>query len=475
MSTTSVYIFSGRLNQHGHNPVYIDSAYVAVDDQVWFRGKINEKSNNDVSLVALLAPLIEELKEALGADLKHLQFLTSTTDLFDFLGNGDKAVFDESMKGVIDLLKKTRDIDGIKITRKVTIGDKDFANLILADSAGSLTLREYQLNGKSEYSSSYTNKEWKAGGKNRPALLGDKLIFNWDDNEVTENGVVIYTGAGHDKKSASKKNKLKDTKLQDSSFVYYTGNNNKLRHMGKYTVDERRNVVILKEPAVLIDKLIAQQLKEISHLHTRPMFLIRADVAYGGGVGNWIDKDDYSKMGVTLSGDLVRLGVKRDDISYVFNPPRMAFMIRDQLMENRDKLLAVLDGTTKGCITDITDYFFYTDNSGKKPVGKLLPDVADSNCMYVKVKDIKYSEGTFNTRLVLTTHTPSRDMLRAIARQNPNIKIVTYLSDQHEVTFALVVECDEGWLYYSSVYGSVHILKTASKRIREALGGKKNG
>ena len=188
-------------------------------------------------------------------------------------------------------------------------------------------------------------------------------------------------------------------------------------------------------------------------------------------MGNRLEEEDYSHLGATFKGDLFRIGLTRTDVTYVCNPTRLGYRIKDELVENKIKLINHIRGEygkgfAKPVVNDITDQIFDIGEDAKGKSKYTIRSILQAKTKFLKIPNIKHSTGKVILKLLFKYDCPSVQDLKALAKSKPKIEVLMYDTDIHERSFAIVITTDEGWLYYNSIYGSKILLRTAAKKFR---------
>ena len=361
-------------------------------------------------------------------------------------------------------LTKLSDL-GIKINSKYKETPETIKEALICDSAAAQATHHTLVNPDNGLEvASLIAKDRKKRAKALPSLLVDKYLFNWSPTHET----AIYYTCNTELENKKAKSK-KANPLLDRGFVYYSGDNKRLRVAGRLSAQDRYNVVILKDKCAFLENVLAHQVSVLKNIYsTRPAVMFRIGSLTGGGGGNFIEENDFKNVGYDIHGDLYTLTAPRADLSYVFNPPRLAFKIKRIMETNTERTLALIASSETKVLdmhrTDVTDSFFVWDDKGKC---KLRPTITTST-KDLRLKDVLAPDGrNINPKVLVKYDIPTRNELNRISKDNPKIEIITWEFDPHIVSYAFLITTDAGWLFYSSEHGSKHLLPTARKSQRK--------
>lgn len=298
-----------------------------------------------------------------------------------------------------------------------------------------------------------------------PNLLMDKLLFDIGlSTNVLDGGSAYFTGNGAIESNKPKKMTVAAKKAA-SGYMYYTGSNDKLRVLGRPSSEDRYNVLLLKDRSKYLDDLLEHQVNINKGIYKTKQFVVYslANVT-NNKLNKELTKGNFSILKSTDNGDLYTLTLPRRDLSYVMNPPRLAFKLRRTLENNLNMLISFITNTYNKetyTYTDITEYVF--DNANNDLVAGV-----DKLTKKLTLKGIKIPNGqSVNIKPLLKFDLPEYLKLRKLRLDNPKLHIATWMVDQHTVAYSFVISTDEGHLYYSSEYGSRHLLPTVRKSKRK--------
>lgn len=484
-----IYVFAKRIDQVDSDPLTVTGLYLFDDTTNMHHqiGYVSDVMGEGRCLIKCFEKLFE--MECIDNNDK-LGLICPEVHSLGFLKRGFKGKLTKNQTAIKDILDGYIKTLKVQFRVRTTITKDDYTNYLYADCSAERAVTAFKRGKLDVVFSSATDKDMKRPAKIRPKLLKDKFLFNWEPTEVITlasgaGGKLYYTGNGHADKSASKKDKLKDTTLVDNSYVYYTGSNSRLKSFGMRSAEERRNVVILKDPVPAIDNLMEYQDGVNASLETRPIVMGRIADILGPGCGGDAEEGEFSNVGSTNVGDLYRLTLRRMDLTYVCNPPRLGPRIRDSLIENKLRLLAHinnqnLDGVG---VTDVTDMLYTTSSTSKPPTRKMLKDDPDakpivttksvllphikSNTDFTTIPNVVYDGGSVKLKLLFEYDMPTVAVMKSLAGTNPKVEILTRKTDTYEVSFAVVITTDEGWLYHNGLYSSKFLLRGASASLRK--------
>lgn len=495
MSSVTMYVFMGVRDTYRGETKSVSGISYEYDGTLYNFGYACNKDTPPVYGLSLNLKAAVESLDNLELDVKELAIVSSPTSkadgdvdlvyrLFNTESNYDTVIASiagnkniagkpsqKALLTIAELLKELKAkgvefLTGFKETKASITGS------IQADSVASRAYFQHLDGNTDPIVEVILPKETKAKTKAVPKLLTDNILFNWrKDTAITISddvkGNIYYTGNGELENKTPKGVKL--DKIVAKGNVYYTGNNKRLRVLGKLSAEDRYNVVILKEPATYLETVFAHQRELCKGIYsTEQMVAYRNRELFSGGVSNYIEAGDFSRLGYNMSGDLYTTTVPRKDLSYVFNPPRLAFKIKRALENNETKLMHYIGKALDGvgcCATDITTLLYDTTDEAKL---KLHPEI-DNKLKYLKIPDVTIPTGrTVNIKALMKFDLPERNFFNKLVKDSPKVSLITWMVDDHTVGYACVVETIEGWLFYCSVYGSRHLLRTAAASRRKS-------
>lgn len=117
-----------------------------------------------------------------------------------------------------------------------------------------------------------------------------------------------------------------------------------------------------------------------------------------------------------------------------------------------------MKGASHQCVTDITDIFYRTDNSGKKSLREEL--VVGTPSIKVKVK-APVVEGDVEADLVLTLDSdlPDRNSLKRLESKGTTISVVTWPESPTFYRLAIVIKCADGHGIWCNPYTNMRPIK----------------
>jgi hypothetical protein len=286
-------------------------------------------------------------------------------------------------------------------------------------------------------------------------LFIDPLLFNMGDILTIDNRSVLFTGKNTLKKVKPKAGLTEVETYSDKSYVHYTGSNSKLRFSGKVDGDSRYNVLLLNKPDDLVNRVINEQNRIVRRLYkTDNLVVYNLKTIIGQRCNGLLSNDkDFEHLMHTSNGDLYTLNPGKDEISYVYNPPRLAFKINKIFENNLNILLCVINGTYNKNIYNVTDITKLLYNEGK-----VLSSI-DKYTQYIRIDNLVLGDGKINIRADLSVDLPSFIHIKRLAGITLSVKIVYWLVDRCTVAYSFIYHTEEGWMYYSNYYGSRKILR----------------
>lgn len=509
MKELNIYCFLGQRETYKQEDRHVAGLAIKIEDD-WHLSSHAAESKPDINFTlfaSALPHLISKIKTRFE-ELNHIRLITSVTNkdpdtqyLIERLFNTDndygrvaegisedRKMSEAKKLGLMSIATSLKSLTdhfkglticsnlienkkGEMVDLKITETDKVFIEgIIHADAAASRAYFNSLKGDNCSIQEVITPKDLKGKTKDIPNLIGDNIIFNWlTDTQVdlgNVSGNIYYTGNGE---LENKKPKgIKIDKVASKGFVYFTGNNKRLRVLGRLSAEDRYNVVILKERAEYLEKVFAYQREVNKKLYTTEQIVAyRRPVVFGPGVSNYIEEDDFSVVGSSIQGDLYTLTPPRKDISYVFNPPRLGFKIKRELGENQTRLVAHLNGQTESMgmrATDITDVIYETDSKGKCKVKSSFNNQVKS--FKLEGITIPKDDKPRKVKVLVKYDLPERNFLSKLIKDNPKVEMLTWMIDDHTVAYGFVITTDKGWLFYHAQYGSRFLLRTASAKAR---------
>lgn len=427
--------------------------------------------DTEIKSLLLVSSPTSEAEEPIRMIERLFNTESKYSDVIESLNNNKKMDLTErmSLAGIATVLKNLVD-NLVEVSAEYKESKETITGSIQADSAAARAYYAH-LQGNQFKATVTTQKDLRGRTKDIPKLITDSIIFNWlPDTKLNLDGQtphVYYTGNGELENKKPKGVKIDPIIAQ--SNVYFTGNNKRLRVLGKLSAEDRYNVVILREPAVYLEKVFDYQREICKRLYsTEQMVAYRTREVFGAGVSNYIDDGDFTNLGYSINGDLFTTTTPRKDLSYVFNPPRLAFKIKRELENNQTKLLHHIHGESEKLnikATDITDYFYNRDEDKCTLRTDLTNKVKE-----LRLKDIVIPvEGgkTVNIKAMMKYDLPERNFFNKLVKDEPKVELLTWMVDDHTVAYACVVTTVEGWLFYHGQYGSRHLLRTVSAKNRK--------
>lgn len=249
---------------------------------------------------------------------------------------------------------------------------------------------------------------------------------------------------------------------KDGRNVYMFGVHSENELYGKRVSDASNSVVFLKEENKVLESLRTKQ-DEVADEYIAPIYgkfdTIRSSKVYPEIYHNGCD---YLQVGLrtpTLST------VNEQVLTEPARPTGLAFIGLETLDHLTTRLEEYLDPKTntskKGSemvITDVTDKFYVSDTDSKGKV-KLIPskEISD-NAKFLTIaagwKSGKRS-GTKDVVLTIGMDAPTKNMLNAMSKENPTIKVVTWPESKQTIRYAVVVETEDDVGLYASAYSNL--------------------
>jgi hypothetical protein len=438
-------------------------------------------SLNEISMSPIFKALILKLEEE-GVSEAQFNIPPNLNDLLKVIKSSDinktvniitnlemEASTKQDLLSICDVIAHTSIVCSAV---KYSVDKDDFNGDVLADAACDCGMTQYGFGAKDLV---VNVVDVKATNKKVSSL--HPMLF---DNNLVDLGKELpayFSGNGDMTKRAPKKDRSKDTTRREASHVYFTGNNERLRNYGMYSALERYHVLIPTERDSYIDNLVEFQRKVIQSLqnHTTGS-VIRLRESSGPNVNSYISKGDYTRIGISLEGDMYSNSNKRADMSYVFNPPRMFYKVKANYMSAYERLMGIVlaleEGTfkdnhlhhpdTNTYLTDVTPLFYI-----HKDDKTFMCDDRNVKEQYVSMSDILYNGGTTSIKLLYQVSIPTYQEFKRLLNYNPKVYVATERSEEHVVKLSLIIKTDLGIIRYNSPEGSIKVLRKASAKARK--------
>lgn len=247
----------------------------------------------------------------------------------------------------------------------------------------------------------------------------------------------------------------------DKRWTYHLGNHGPDDELfGKRVSDANFSVVQLAQPDLVLETIREHQNKVEPSLF---------NMVVVGRMDNIFNPRNYRDLMKNDSFYLQRMGVKVDlftadeqPLTRELRPPRLAFRAIESLSELENVLNDIQDEERKKfyTLTDITDILYETDSSKKKPVRKLKPNI-DTSLATIEV-DVNYNlTGEVKSvphKLSIGIDTPKRNMLAAIASDEPQVFVVTWKESVLAFRYATVVKTQRDIGIWAGVYSNLRIV-----------------
>ena len=249
---------------------------------------------------------------------------------------------------------------------------------------------------------------------------------------------------------------------KDGRNVYMLGIHSENELHGKRVSDASNSVVFLKEEDKVMEAIRAKQ-DSLADDYVVPVFgkfdTIRSSKNYPE---IYHQGTDYMEVGLRQP-TLSTLG--KQVLTEPAHPPGLAFIGLETLDHLTTRLEEYLDPkTVKGkkgsemVSTDVTDKFYVTDEDSKGKI-KLTPskEILD-NAKFITVpvgwKSGKRS-GTKDVVLTVGMDAPTKNMLNALSKEAPTIKVITWPESKETIRYAVVVETKDDVALYASTYSNM--------------------
>lgn len=241
--------------------------------------------------------------------------------------------------------------------------------------------------------------------------------------------------------------------------VYHMTTDAEDDHKGKRVGDLATSVIYLKEPDPVLEMIrTAQDAVDPSTFNW--VVIGRLDNILSSG--NYAPLLKYGRYRVHRDGrklDLV--DVKKTALTRVQDPPGLAFRAVESLSTLSTILEEYLDGSEVYQVTDLTDQLYDVEIKKKKEVRKLKPSITTSTRVLL-VDNVLYRVGkkveTTSIKLTVAIDTARRNMLSAIAGNNPKVKLITWKESDVAFRYATVVETDDDVGIWCGIHSNVHLL-----------------
>lgn len=257
---------------------------------------------------------------------------------------------------------------------------------------------------------------------------------------------------------------------QDGRYIYTLGHHGEDELWGKRISDSCHSVVFLKNPDPVMESIRNKQ-NELGDEYIHPV-VARMDTIRSAKNYESFFREGATYLTTDRTGNnlfTLASGVSKDDsdedglknlITHKANPPRLAFIAMETLESLTDKLEDYLLGekAVKVTTTDVTDKFYEFDTDKK---GKLK--YKPSNDMVHNAKSItpevawKTSDRSGTKTVVLTVglDAPTKNMLSALAKLEPTIKVITWAESKKTIRFAVVVEAGDDCALFAAGHSNL--------------------
>lgn len=292
-----------------------------------------------------------------------------------------------------------------------------------------------------------------------PTLLSDQFIFDWSRTgpvcKAVEDRRVIYLGS-----TELNTQKPKGLKKDDSiRYMHYEGEVTKLRGVGGINPEDRYNVVFLKEPCELLEKIRNRQSDIIDELYeTQQFVLYKTDAIFSPHVLKLAKEDQlhYLMPDKASRGSLFSLTDPRLNCSYIMNPPHLAFRIDDLFEANAYKLYHIVSGRPEASnikLTDITAEVYSSELNGKGVAKLSVRPEWNKKDIRVEAKH-PVTDKMVKVFTKIGIDSPARNAFNKWVKDNPTVFLATWPNDEDSFHFAYVVFTDHGELFWHCPYGS---------------------
>lgn len=249
---------------------------------------------------------------------------------------------------------------------------------------------------------------------------------------------------------------------KDGRSVYLFGIHTENDLYGKRVSDACNSVTFLKEENKVLESLRDKQ-NSVGDEYSVPIYgrfdAIRSSKTYPD---LYRDGTDYLQVGMTIP---TLTTVAGNILTEPARPLGLAFIGMETLDHLTSRLEEHLDpsflkGKKKSEMlsVDVTDKFYVTEEDAKGKV-KLTPSKAIlDNAKFLTVS-AKWKSGkrTGNKDVVLTIgmDSPTKNMLNAMSKDKPTIKVITWPESKQTIRYAIVVETEDDVALYASAYSNL--------------------
>lgn len=244
---------------------------------------------------------------------------------------------------------------------------------------------------------------------------------------------------------------------KDGRNIYLLGIHSENDLYGKRVSDAANSVVFLKEEEKVLELVRAKQ-DDYADEYVIPVYgrldSIRSSKNYAE---LFREGTDYLQRGITTPTLSTTSGVLLTEPA---SPARLAFIgleALDHLTSRLEEYIAK-DAKSEMGIVDITDRFYESTTDSKGKV-KLSPtkEIVD-NAKFLNVKaDWKSGKRTGSKEVVLTIglDAPTKNMLNAMSKETPSIKVITWPESKQTIRYAVIVETDKDVALFASTYSNL--------------------
>jgi ribonuclease HI len=248
----------------------------------------------------------------------------------------------------------------------------------------------------------------------------------------------------------------------DGRSIYLFGIHSDNDLYGKRVSDACNSVVFLKEEMKVLEAIRDKQ-NEVGDEYAVPIYgrfdAIRSTKTYPD---IYRDGTDYLQVGMTTP---TLTTVEGNILTEPARPLGLAFIGMETLDHLTDRLEEHLNpdfrkGKKKSEMisVDVTDFFYVEEEDSKGKV-KLTPSKAIlDNAKFLTVSaEWKSGKRTGNKDVVLTIglDAPTKNMLNAMSKDNPTIKVITWPESKQTIRYAVVVETKDDVALYASAYSNL--------------------
>lgn len=303
------------------------------------------------------------------------------------------------------------------------------------------------------------------------AIVAGRKGITLDEMDITEAKGYWSSSADCNKMLSCSKwyfnTHIVSNKSPDGRTIYYIGDHGSDDELyGKPQSDIGYAVLYLKEPDPVLETIRAFQ-DTVDASTFNNVIIGRLDnILQSSNYEDILDgKDNFIHrptqfLDLYLNNDPKHGGVQ---LTKEQRPARLAFNAFDRMMEMECRLWDFIsDSESKGvCVTDITSLLYDVDDSKKKPVCKLKPEITTATrSLPIDVSyDTGARKGVEKVSITVGQDIAKRNTLSALAGLFPKVSVVTWREADNGFRYATIIEADGDVGIWAGIYSNLRVLK----------------